>query len=125
MNYLHKTTAITFIGYIDITSHPQSVTVAEGDMLTLSVTADGPGKNMFKYQWEKRHSTSLPDTVSGKKSSMLTIRSVKPSDGGSYQCSVMNQWGNMTKSNEAAVRVLCKSHFDIMLLNYKGVGIMC
>ena len=96
------------VGYIDITSHPQSVTVAKGNMLSLNVTADGPGKNMFTYQWKKRGITSLPSTVNGGNSPMLTIRSVKPSDNGSYQCSVMNHWGNMTKSNEATVNVLCK-----------------
>ena len=87
-------------------------------MLNLSITADGPGKDMFTYQWKKRGS-SLPSTISGKNSSMLTIRSVKPSDSGSYHCVVMNQWKNMTKSNEARVNVLRKSHLflGIMLLN--------
>ena len=87
-------------------------------MLSLSVIADGPGKDMFTYQWKKSGS-SLPSTVSGKNSPMLTIRSVKPSDSGSYHCIVMNRWKNMTKSNEARVNVLCKSHLflDVVLLN--------
>ena len=77
-------------------------------MLSLSVIADGPGKDMFTYQWKKSGSTSLPSTVSGGDSAMLTISSVKPSDSGSYHCIVMNQWGNMTKSNKARVNVLRK-----------------
>ena len=121
-----KTIAITFIGYIDITSHPQSVTVAKGDMLSLSVTADGPGKDMFEYQWKKKGG-SLSKDAGGKKSPTLSMSSVQSSDSGSYHCVVMNQWGNMTKSDEAIVKVLCKSHLciDIMCCNimdcvYKG-----
>ena len=78
-------------------------------MLSLSVTADGPGKDMFTYQWKKSGSTSLPSTVSGGNSAMLTISSVKSSDSGSYHCIVMNRWGNMTKSKAAKVNVLRKS----------------
>ena len=85
-------------------------------MLSLSVSADGPGKDMFKYQWKKKSSTSLPSYVSGRNSLTLTISSVKPFDSGSYHCIVTNQWRNMTKSNEATVHVLRKSHFDIVLL---------
>ena len=77
-------------------------------MLSLSVIADGPGKDMFTYQWRKKGSTSLPSTVRGKMSPTLTISSVKSSGSGSYHCVIMNQWGNMTKSNEATISVLRK-----------------
>ena len=90
---------------IVISQHPQSVTLATGNMLTLSVTANGPGNNRFNYQWKRRDSTSLPDRANGGRNSNLEIRSVSTSDSGSYYCVVMNQWGNMIESNDATVTV--------------------
>ena len=77
-------------------------------MLTLSVTASGPGSNKFTYQWKRRDSTSLPDGASGGTARSLKITSVTTSDSGSYYCVVMNQWGNMMESNDATVTVRCK-----------------
>ena len=108
---------IIFIDYIVITHHPQSdITLAKGNMLLLSVTADGPGRKKFKYQWKKRGSSiSLPNRVKGKKTSNITISSVTPSDSGSYYCVVTNQWGNMTESNNSSVNVLRKSYISLTL----------
>ena len=77
-------------------------------MLTLSVTANGPGNDKFTYQWKRSDETSLPTSASGKNSNNLKISSVTSSESGSYYCIVMNQWGNMVKSNEATVNVLRK-----------------
>ena len=77
-------------------------------MLSLSVSADGPGSNNFTYQWKRRDDTSLTDRDSGKRTSNLIITSVTSSDSGSYYCIVMNQWGNMVESNDATVNVLCE-----------------
>ena len=77
-------------------------------MLTLSVTANGPGKATFTYQWKRRGETSLPTRVTGESTQSLKIHSVTSSDSGSYYCIVMNQWGNMVNSNEATVNVLGK-----------------
>ena len=74
----------------------------------MSVTANGPGKSDFNYQWKKRRSTSLPDRASGRTSPSLKIMPVTSSDSGSYYCIVMNKWRNMTKSNDATVNVLCE-----------------
>ena len=89
-------------------------------MLSLSVTADGPGKDMFTYQWKKKDGALLPK-VAGRKT--LTISSVQSSDSGLYYCIIMNEWKNMTKSNEAIVKVLRKLHLciDIMLLKLEGI----
>ena len=73
-------------------------------MLTLSVTAEGPGNNKFTYEWKRRDGTSLPDRARDRTSN-LKITSVASSDSGSYYCVVMNQWGNMTESNDATVNV--------------------
>ena len=82
-------------------------------MLTLSVTADGPGKNGFTYQWKRRDGTSLPNRASRGTTRNLKIRSVTSSDSGSYYCVVTNQWGNMIESNDAAVTVWCKLLFNM------------
>ena len=106
VNYINY---YTFTDYIIITRHPQSgITLAKGNMLQLNITADGPGKTNFVYQWKKRGSNSLPNRVSGENTSEITISSVVSSDSGSYYCVVTNQWGNMTTSTDATVIVLCK-----------------
>ena len=110
INYINY---YTFIGYIIVTHRPQSsITLAKGNMLQLNITADGPRKNNFVYQWKKRGSNSLPNGVSGEDTSKLTISSVVSSDSGSYYCVITNQWGNMTTSNDATVTVLCKSYHN-------------
>ena len=106
VNYINY---YTFTDYIIITQHPQiGITLAKGNMLQLNITANGPGKTDFRYQWKKRGSNSLPNRVNGEDTSKITISLVTPSDSGSYYCVVTNQWGNMTTSNDATVIVLCK-----------------
>ena len=80
-------------------------------MLTLTVTASGPGSNEFTYQWKRRDSTSLPDRARGGTTRNLKIRPVTSSNSGSYYCVVMNQWGNMMESNDAIITVWCKLRF--------------
>ena len=95
---------------ISISRHPRSVTRATGKMFTLSVTADGPGNSRFTYQWKRRDGSALPSRASGETTSSLKIILVTTSDSGSYYCVVMNQWGNMTESNDAIVTVWRKLH---------------
>ena len=88
--------------------HPRDVTVSESGTVVLSIVARGAGRRLFTYEWKKVGSDSLPDTASGGNSTELTITSVTSSDSGLYYCIVMNQWGNMVKSNNATVNVLCE-----------------
>ena len=94
-------------------THPKNVTVSENGTVVLSVDAGGIRRKSFTYEWKKVGNDSLPDTASGGNSTELTITSVTSSDSGLYYCIVMNQWGTMVKSNNAAVNVLCE------LVNYK------
>ena len=87
---------------------PKDVTVSEGGVVLLNITASGVGRNSFTYEWKKVGSDSLPDTASGGNSTELMITSVTSSDSGLYYCIVMNQWGNMVKSDNATVNVLCE-----------------
>ena len=91
---------------ISISMHPRDVTVGEGGTVVLSIDVTGSGN--LTYEWKKVGSDSLPDTASGGDSTELTITSVTSSDSGSYYCIMMNQWGNMVKSNNATVNVLCE-----------------
>ena len=94
---------------IVISQHqPISVTLGEGDKLALYLVAEGPGSNNFTYKWRKVGNDTLPATTEGGSTQNLTITSVTSSDSGLYYCIVMNQWGNMVKSNNATVNVLCK-----------------
>ena len=88
--------------------HPRDITISDGGRVVLSIDARGAGRTWFIYEWKKVGSDSLPDTASGGNSTELTITSVTSSDSGLYYCIVMNQWGNMVKSNNATVNVLCK-----------------
>ena len=107
---LQITLNVIFTDYIIITHHPQSsITLAKGNTLHLTITANGPGKSNFVYQWKKRGGNSLPNRVSGEDTSEITISSVVSSDSGSYYCVVTNQWDNMTTTNDATVTVLGKS----------------
>ena len=89
--------------------HPGDVTVGDGGKVVLSIDARGPGRKSFTYEWKKVGSDSLPDTASGGNSTAeLAITLVTSSDSGLYYCIVINKWGNMVKSNNATVNVLCE-----------------
>ena len=74
----------------------------------MNVDARGVGRDLFTYEWRKVGSNSLPNTASGGNSTELIITPVSPSDSGLYYCIVINQWGNMLKSDTAVVNVFCE-----------------
>ena len=82
--------------------------MSKGDNLALHVIAKGPGSVNFTYQWRKVDNDSFPSTTEGENTQNLMIRSVMPSDSGSYYCIVMNQWGEIIESKIIIVNVLCK-----------------
>lgn len=71
-----------------IVSHPQSVTVDEGQSVTFSVVATGSG---LQYQW-RRNGMSLSNNsrTSGVQSSTLFIDPVQAGDAGNYDVLVIN-----------------------------------
>ena len=101
---------ISGIKYVDeftISQPQQSITLAEKDTLVLPLIVEGPGSDNFTYEWKKVGVDELPDSI-GENTQNFTIRSVMPSDSGSYYCIVMNQWGRMVKSRNTTVNVLCE-----------------
>ena len=101
--------------FITFTQHPQSVTLATGNILNLSIAATGPGSDQFTYQWKRRDDSSLPSRANGKGTSNLMITSVTASDSGSYYCTAMNQWGTTKQSIDAIVNVWRK--LNIIAIN--------
>ena len=91
-----------------IVKQPEDVTVNDGGKVVLSITARGPRRKSFTYEWKKVGSDSLPDTASGGNSTELTITSVTSSDSGLYYCIVMNKQGNTLTSDNATINVLCE-----------------
>jgi glucose/arabinose dehydrogenase len=81
-----------------ITSHPQSLAVAEGQSATFTVSS--LGTTPFTYQWQKDG-----ETISGATGSTLTINNASPDDAGSYTVIVSNSAGNST-SNAAVLNVI-------------------
>ncbi|MCI0621383.1 MAG: immunoglobulin domain-containing protein [Acidobacteria bacterium] len=76
-----------------IVQQPASQTVADGDRVVLSVTAQGPE---LKYQWQFEQS-NLP----GETASTLTLNAVSQARAGSYRVIVSNANGSTT--SEAAI----------------------
>jgi glucose/arabinose dehydrogenase len=81
-----------------ITSHPASLTVAEGEAAFFTVSA--LGTTPFTYQWQK-DGVNIP----GETNPVLTLNNVAPADGGDYGVTVTNSAGNTT-SNVATLTVI-------------------
>lgn len=80
-----------------ITNQPQSISVAQGNPATFSVTATGSAP--LSYQWRKG-----VVNISGATSATYTIPSVTTGDAGTYSVVVSNSAGNVT-SNDATLTV--------------------
>lgn len=97
--------AVDFSGsVVAITSQPTSQTVASGMPASFSVTATGSGP--VTYQWMKG-ALALVDgtTISGAKTSTLTLANVTTNDAGSYSVVVENSFSWATSSS-ASLTVL-------------------
>jgi len=69
-----------------ITAHPQSVTVAAGATVTLSVSATGEAP--LSYRW-----ISGGDVMTGATNAVLTISNASRCDAGTYKAIVFNPYG--------------------------------
>lgn len=71
-----------------IVSEPQSLTLAEGNVLHFVVAVNGTGP--FSYEWRRGI------TVVGTNSAELQIASVSLADAGSYTCTITNAHGDVS-----------------------------
>lgn len=81
-----------------ITSHPAGLTLAVGDLFSMSVVASGDGT--LSYQWQKDGSN-----ISGATGSTYSYTTSSTGDSGSYRCVVTSVFGSAT-SNAAPAMVM-------------------
>ena len=80
--------------------------ISEGGTITFIVASSGiTDKNNLIYLWEKNGRNSLPNKVSGHRSTMLTIPNLMEDDEGQYYCTVTNEWGNSVRSEYVTLTV--------------------
>lgn len=86
---------VTSASNIDITAHPQSVSVEESTAVEFSVSATGA----TGYQWQvMTPSDSVFSDISGKTSSILSIAAsdvTTDADGNRYRCKLTNSGGSV------------------------------
>jgi len=92
--------SLYYIGLPKVTVNPLSQCVEVTQPVKLTTTISGVGKENFSYQW--RHNG---EDINGETSNALTIDSVTDDKVGTYDCVVMNEFGNCVTSNACQ---LCK-----------------
>ena len=107
---------ITFTGSTApvITTQPQSISVAEGNPASFSVTASG--SQPLSYQWRKN-----TFNISGATNSTYTIPAVSTGDAGNYSVVVNNSAGSAT-SNNAVLTVTPANQLPTATINTPGAG---
>jgi glucose/arabinose dehydrogenase len=97
-----------------ITTQPQSISVAEGNPASFSVTASG--SQPLSYQWRKN-----TNNISGANNSTYTIPAVSTGDAGNYSVVVSNSAGSAT-SNNAVLTVTAANQFPTATINTPLAG---
>ena len=93
-----------FAGLIQVSIEPSdSVAVEVSTEGRLNCVANGYQADMFMYQW-RLNGTDINDATD----KTLVISSATESDGGRYECTVTNHWGE-TASNSTELIVTSKS----------------
>ncbi len=112
-NALYKITYTSSTAPV-ITTQPQSITVAQGNPASFSVTATGTPP--LSYQWRKNGTN-----IGGAVSSTYTIASAAPADAGNYSVVVTNSAGSAT-SNNAALTVTSPNQVPVATINAPMAG---
>lgn len=86
-----KSTTVTLskkTGFASITTHPIDRTAVEGNDATFMISATGSGE--LTYQWEQRKpgGSWTKSSVSGNKTSKITVPATTSRDGNEYRCAV-------------------------------------
>jgi hypothetical protein len=97
-----------------ITNQPQSITTAQGNTASFSVTATGAAP--LTYQWKKNGVN-----ISGATNATYEIQSVAFADSGNYSVVVSNAAGSVT-SNNATLKVAAPNTIPIAEINTPATG---
>ena len=94
-----------FAGLIQVSIEPSdSVAVEVSTEGRLNCVANGYQADMFMYQW-RLNGTDINDATD----KTLVISSATESDGGRYDCTVTNHWGETITSDSTELLVTSKS----------------
>ena len=98
---------LCIIGGVPVIQNPpknQTVAIVFGnETVSFHCNADGEG---LSYSW-KRQDSELPHGATGNTTNTLVITGVRKGDGGNYQCTVSNRFGEVS-SNYASLNVTGK-----------------
>ena len=77
-----------------MTVNPASQRVVVTQTAKFTTTVSGVGKEKFTYQWRLNGKD-----INGEANDILIIDSVTKNDGGTYECLVLNEYGDCVTSN--------------------------
>ena len=86
-----------------VSIEPKSRTIDEGEKTTFTCKASGVGSDSFTYQWYLNN-----HPITGENQQSLNI-TASLADSGSYKCSVKNQYGSTSQSEEVMLIILSMS----------------
>ena len=102
---------------------PTSLSIGKGRPAEFTAVASGISTNesSFMYQWRKRDSNGLSNTVPGANGTVLIIPSVSESDRGQYYCIIRNEWGRSVESDNVSLAVFGTYIIDSYVVIYAMV----
>ena len=101
---------------LSITGQPQNQSVAENSTVVFKVTASGNG---LKYQWQWSKSTTggwTDTTLTGCKTSTLSVLAESFRNGMYYRCVVTDQNGKLLISNVAKLTILKTDEWELPIM---------
>ncbi len=104
VTYSEAATLTVKLSTLKITGHPGTKTVEAGKNAQFGVIASGTG---LTYQWQYRFGSGAwtNTTLSGNKTSLLTVPATAARNGCQYRCVVKDSAGNVAYSNPATLTV--------------------
>ena len=102
---------------------PTDLSIGRGRPAEFTAVASGINTNEsnFMYQWRKRDSNGLSNTVPGANGAVLIIPSVSESDTGQYYCIITNEWGRSVESDNVSLAVFGTYIIDSYIVIYTMV----
>ena len=101
---------------LNITGQPQNQSVAENSTAVFKVTASGNGLK-YQWQWSKSMTGGWTDTtLTGCKTSTLSVLAESFRNGMYYRCVVTDQNGKLLISNVAKLTILKTDEWELPIM---------